>query len=88
MNSVKVTLLLLTMPDLIERKPENVIGKFYVDTTCIDCDLCRATAPHFFARDAETGQSFVYLQPKTEADIALAHEALEGCPSNSIGDDA
>ena len=26
----------------------NVEGKFYVDTECIDCNLCRETAPNNF----------------------------------------
>ncbi len=76
------------MPDLFNRKPENILGRFYVDTTCIDCDFCRESAPGFFRRDDDTGQSFVYRQPVTAEDIALAQEALETCPSESIGDDA
>lgn len=75
------------MPTLIERKPENIAGRLYVDASCIDCDLCRCTAPDFFRRDDETGQSIVYRQPETAAEIALAHEALHECPTESIGDD-
>jgi len=75
------------MPEITDRKPENITGRFYVDSSCIDCDLCREHAPAFFRRDAETGQSIVYNQPEAAEDIALAQEALEGCPSNSIGDD-
>lgn len=76
------------MSDLTERKPENILGRFYVDSTCTDCDLCRDMAPGFYRRDADTGQSYVYRQPVTAEEIALAQEALEGCPSGSIGDDA
>ena len=75
------------MPEITDRKPENITGSFYVDSSCIDCDICRENAPNFFRRDAETGQSVVYRQPVTPEDIALAQEAVEGCPSNSIGDD-
>jgi 4Fe-4S single cluster domain of Ferredoxin I len=28
---------------------KNVSGKFYCDDQCIDCDLCRETAPANFA---------------------------------------
>ena len=28
------------MADKNDKHPENVTGKFYVDTQCIDCDLC------------------------------------------------
>ena len=75
------------MPEITDRKPENIIGRFYVDSSCIDCDMCRGNAPDFFRRDTETGQSVVYRQPASPEEIALAQEALEGCPTNSIGDD-
>lgn len=70
-----------------ERKTENIAGRFYVDSTCIDCDLCREIAPAFFRRDDDSGQSIVYRQPATADEIALAGEALDSCPTNSIGDD-
>jgi hypothetical protein len=34
---------------------QNAGGKFYVDQQCIDCDLCRETAPAFFTRHDEGG---------------------------------
>ena len=76
------------MAEITERKPENIPGPFYVDATCIDCDLCRESAPAFFRRDADSGQSIVYLQPATAEEIELARSALDGCPTGSIGDDA
>ncbi len=75
------------MAELSDRKPENVPGRFYVDASCIDCDLCREAAPAFFRRSEDSGQSFVYHQPVTEGEVALAREALEGCPTESIGED-
>ena len=33
------------MADIANRYGENAPGKFYVDNQCIDCDLCRETAP-------------------------------------------
>ena len=33
------------MAVMANRYFENVTGKFYVDNQCIDCDLCRETAP-------------------------------------------
>ncbi len=73
------------MPNLSERLPENAVGAFYVDASCIDCSICRDTAPAFFTRHDELGLSVVYRQPVTPAEASLAQEALEGCPSNSIG---
>lgn len=75
------------MPNLIERLTQNATGAFYVDASCTDCDLCRNTAPEFFSRHDDLGFSIVHRQPATPEEIALAQEALDGCPSNSIGDD-
>ena len=75
------------MADLSDRLTKNVAGRFYVDSSCIDCDQCRNNAPAFFTRDDETGLSVVFRQPVTDEEIAEACEALDGCPSESIGDD-
>lgn len=75
------------MASTSERLPQNALGRYYVDASCIDCDLCRNTAPEFFRRDDETGFSIVHRQPVTPEEIALAEEAREGCPSESIGND-
>jgi ferredoxin len=65
----------------------NAAGKFYVDRQCIDCDLCRETAPDFFTRSEEGGYSYVNKQPATEEEVAACTEALEGCPVEAIGND-
>lgn len=70
-----------------QKTPENAPGTFYVDDTCIDCDLCRNTAPDFFKRFDEGGYTVVVRQPQTPEGIALAEEALTGCPTDSIGND-
>jgi ferredoxin len=75
------------MATTLERLPRNVVGRYYVDASCIDCDLCRATAPEFFTRDDESGFSVVHRQPQTPEELELAEEAREGCPSESIGND-
>jgi len=75
------------MAELKYRTSENVPGAFYVDESCIDCDLCRGIAPAFLRRDDLAGVSVVYRQPVTAEEIALAEEALESCPTSSIGSD-
>ncbi len=75
------------MPDKEEKWPLNVSGKFYVDEQCIDCDLCRETAPEFFTRDDDGGYSYVHTQPSEADDVELCVEALEGCPVEAIGED-
>ena len=75
------------MADLEDKNPESVAGKFYVDSQCIDCDLCRETAPVNFLRSDDEGYSYVYKQAENEEEVALCMEALEGCPVEAIGDD-
>jgi ferredoxin len=76
-----------TMADAANKYPENVPGKFYVDDQCIDCDLCRETAPANFKRNDDGGHSYVYKQPETPEEEGLCKEAMEGCPVEAIGND-
>ena len=73
------------MADLANKYAENVTGKFYVDTQCIDCDLCRETAPANFKRHEDGDYSYVFKQPATPEEEARCREALEGCPVEAIG---
>jgi ferredoxin len=73
------------MADTANRYPENIPGAYYVDNQCIDCDLCRETAPSSFKRNDDGGYSFVYKQPETAEEQKLAKEAMEGCPVEAIG---
>jgi ferredoxin len=75
------------MADVANKFPQNVPGRFYVDDQCIDCDLCRETAPANFTRDADGSHSIVYKQPEDAEEEALCQEAMEGCPVEAIGDD-
>src|SRR5215831_19230418 len=62
---------------------ENVPGDFFVDETCIDCDLCRQIAPSVF-RDAGE-YSVVFNQPAAAEELKRAEMALIACPTGSIG---
>lgn len=73
------------MADKNDKHPENVTGRFYVDTQCIDCDLCRETAPKNFTRWEEGGYSYVHKQPTDPEELKLCMEALAGCPVEAIG---
>ena len=75
------------MAELRDKLPDNVSGKYYVDDQCIDCDVCRDTAPRNFARNDENGYSYVYCQPANLEEAALCEEALMACPVEAIGDD-
>ena len=63
---------------------DNASGEFFVDRSCIDCDLCRQIAPGVFARSERAGQSFVARQP-TSGEEHRALMALVTCPTSSIG---
>jgi len=62
---------------------ENVSGNFFVDDTCIDCDLCRQIAPSVFKEEYD--HSVVYSQPASPDDTHRAAMALVACPTGSIG---
>ena len=70
-----------------DKPRENVPGPYYNDNTCIDCDLCRELAPQFFKRQDDGGFTYVYRQPITPQEIALAEDARVSCPTDSIGND-
>ena len=71
------------MANLNLRRPQNVNGDFYVDSSCIDCDTCRWMTPEVFNRTGE--QSVVYHQPENEVQRLRSLQALLACPTASIG---
>jgi ferredoxin len=78
---------LFNMADKANKYPENITGQFYVDDQCIDCDLCRETAPANFKRNDDGGHSYVYKQPENDDEAKLCQEAMDGCPVEAIGSD-
>jgi glyoxylase-like metal-dependent hydrolase (beta-lactamase superfamily II)/ferredoxin len=71
------------MAHLRDRRPQNVEGDIYVDSSCIDCDTCRWMAPDVFT--SKDGQSAVFHQPETAAERLAALQAVLSCPTASIG---
>lgn len=78
---------LIPMADAANKYAQNVPGPYYVDDQCIDCDLCRETAPANFKRDDDGGHSYLYKQPESDEERALCEDALTGCPVEAIGRD-
>jgi ferredoxin len=74
------------MADIANKYPENVPGKYFVDNQCIDCDLCRETAPNNFTRNEDGGYTYVSKQPATPEEEAQCAEAKSACPVEAIGD--
>ncbi len=75
------------MADSTDKVESNVPGAWYVDSQCIDCDLCRQTAPANFERNEDEGYSYVHRQPETAEEKEQCKEALEECPVEAIGED-
>src|SRR6185295_1185416 len=71
------------MAELRKKLQGNLPGEFYVDSSCIDCDLCRQIAPQVFQEDGDS--SVVRRQPSTPAEFLRAEMALVTCPTGSIG---
>ncbi len=73
------------MARLEDRLAENSEGELFVDSSCIDCAMCRGIAPASFARSERAGASVVARQPSTDAEMLRAKMALVSCPTSSIG---
>ena len=73
------------MADIADKYEDNVAGKYFVDSECIDCDLCREHAPNNFTRNEDIGYSFVYKQPENDEEEESCQEAMDGCPVEAIG---
>ena len=68
--------------------PDNVAGRFFVTDACIDCDLCKETAPAIFARNEKASHAYVCKQPTSDSEMRDFLEAMEGCPVEAIIDTA
>ena len=75
------------MPDKSRRYKDNIRGKFYVDTDCIDCGLCSQIAPQNFCHSKDKNHDIVYKQPTDNIELELCLEAVEYCPVEAIGSD-
>jgi ferredoxin len=75
------------MADKSDRLPDNAPGTWYVDATCIDCDVCRTTAPNNFRANEDEGYSYVFKQPENDEEREQCEEAMASCPVEAIGDD-
>lgn len=73
------------MADPNDKVPGQPDGAYFVDTQCIDCDLCRETAPTNFQRNEEEGFSYVVKQPESPEEMAQCKDAMDNCPVEAIG---
>ncbi|MGF1573123.1 MAG: ferredoxin [Sumerlaeia bacterium] len=73
------------MADYNDKPNYNIPGEFFVDHTWIDCDQCPTIAPENFTRHDDDRQSYVFQQPRNPTERELCVEAMEACPTESIG---
>ncbi len=70
------------------RHPEGSDGDWFIDDRCIGCGASTSIAPDLI-RAASDGRQYVFVrQPASQADVALAQQAAEVCPSRSIGNES
>ncbi|HPC83834.1 MAG TPA: ferredoxin [Thermoanaerobaculaceae bacterium] len=75
------------MADKSNKVGTNVSGAWYVDTNCINCNLCATTAPENFKTNDDEGYAYVFKQPANADELALCEEAKSSCPVEAIGND-
>ncbi len=75
------------MADKNERWEDNVAGAWYVDQSCILCNLCVDLAPNNFEESEDGDHDRVHKQPEGDEELAACKEAQEQCPVDSIGND-
>lgn len=71
---------------MAEKIPQNVNGRFYVDTNCINCSLCPEIARDIFATNHDEGYEYIKKQPQNAAELELVKEVIRLCPANAVQD--
>jgi len=71
---------------MAKKIPQNVNGRFYIDTHCINCSLCPEIAPDIFATNHDDGYEYIKKQPQNTTEFELIAEAISLCPANAIQD--
>ena len=75
------------MADINERWEDNAPGKYFVDKSCILCNLCSEIAPNNFKESADGDHNIVFKQPENDEE-SLVQDAMSQCPTESIGENA
>lgn len=58
--------------------------KYWIDSACVDCDLCGSIAPQLFKRDPAAGIYVVTKQPSTDGELSKYKRAAIMCPVDAI----
>lgn len=73
----------LSFKNRVER---NAAGAYYVTTDCTDCGRCYAEAQSVFRHDNIVHKAYVFKQPSSAQEHALAEKFVRECPARSIHD--
>lgn len=75
------------MADKSQKIPGSAAGKYYVDTSCIHTMACCLSADKNFKTSPGGDACLVYKQPTDAKEEKACKEAMQACPTSSIGDD-
>lgn len=70
----------------MKANPLNKNDKYYIDETCVHCDLCHEMVPEHFAIGLD-GEGFVCKQPTNADEEKKCQSAKMSCPVGAIQDD-
>ena len=77
----------VNIADKNSKVSENVPGPYYVDNSCISCQICTDEAPDHFKMADNNSTSYVFKQPENDEEKKLCEKALSICPVDAIGND-
>ncbi|MBT3234869.1 MAG: MBL fold metallo-hydrolase [Bdellovibrionales bacterium] len=72
------------MAKIDKKVVENIAGEQFVDSSCINCDVCRKFAPEIFGNSGQN--SYIKKDIKSEDEWLQFQRALLSCPVKAIGD--
>ena len=75
----------MARPD--DRHSDNVPGAWYVDSSCVPCNLCLEEAPALLKYNEDFSYAFFSKQPETPEELEAARRASKACPTEAIGND-
>ncbi|MBI1387833.1 MAG: ferredoxin [bacterium] len=75
------------MADVSERYEDNAPGKHYIDKTCAFCSVCIDEAPDNIKESDDGDHCIVFKQASNDAEAESLKNAIDACPTGSIGDD-
>ncbi|MGI6457214.1 MAG: ferredoxin [bacterium] len=75
------------MADPATKHKDNAPGKYYIDETCTFCAVCIDEAPNNIRESEDGDHAVIFKQPENPEEEEQMRAALEGCPTESLGDD-